>query len=74
MEYKEIKKNANLLSRKKRADLIHELINTLDESTDKEIQTEWDMEVKKRVDEIKSGKAKGRLAEEIHAEILAKYS
>jgi hypothetical protein len=74
LEYKEIKKNAKLLPKHKRADLIHELINTLDDSTDKEIQNEWDIEIKKRVDEIKSGKAIGRLAEEIHAEIQAKYS
>ena len=72
--YKEIKKRAKSLPTNKRADLVRELIKSLDERTDKNIANEWDNEIKRRVDEIKSGIAKGRPATEIHAEIQAKYS
>lgn len=34
----------------------------------------WNTEIEKRVNEIKSGKAKGRAAEDILAEIRAKFS
>ena len=59
---------------KERAELAHELIVSLDDAIDKEVETAWDAEIERRVKEIKSGKAKGRPAEEILAEIRAKYS
>ena len=62
------------LSSKERAELAHELIVSLDDVADKEVETTWDAEIERRVKEIKSGKAKGRSAEDILAEIRAKYS
>ena len=62
------------LSSKERAELAHELIVSLDDVADKEVETAWDAEIERRVKEIKSGKAKGRSAEDILAEIRAKYS
>jgi putative addiction module component (TIGR02574 family) len=72
--YKEIKRKAKSLPVDQRAELVHELIKSLDAKTDNNIDSEWENEIKRRVDEIKSGKAKGRRASEIHAEIQAKYS
>ncbi len=40
----------------------------------KEVESAWDAEIERRVKEIESGKAKGRPAEDILAEIRAKYS
>ena len=57
-----------------RAELAHELIVSIDDAIDKEAEAAWDTEIERRVKEIKSGKAKGRAAEDILAEIRAKYS
>ena len=57
-----------------RAKLAHELIVSIDDAIDKEAEAAWDTEIERRVKEIKSGKAKGRAAEDILAEIRAKYS
>lgn len=71
---KEIKRKARSLPINQRAELVHDLIKSLDVHTDSNIVDEWENEIKRRVVEIKSGKAKGRPAAEIHAEIQAKYS
>ena len=70
----EIKKRAKALPTNQRADLARELIKSLEERTEKNVSDEWDKEIKRRVDEIKSGTAKGRPAIDIHTEIQAKYS
>lgn len=70
----EVATKAHSLSPDERAELAHDLIVSLDEAIDTEYEMAWDAEIKKRVKEIKSGKAKGRPAEEILAEIRAKYS
>lgn len=69
----EIVKKALNLSPEERAELAHELILSLDDVRDKEVKNAWEMEIDRRVKEIKSGKAKGRLAEDILAEIRAEY-
>ncbi len=69
-----LKNQAIALSLEDRAKLAHELILSLDESAGTDVEKVWDSEIKKRVEEIKSGKAKGRPAENILAEIRAKYS
>ena len=70
----EVENRALGLSVKERAQLAHDLIASLDGAVDKEAGTAWDAEIERRVKEIKSGEAKGRPAEEILAEIRAKYS
>ena len=70
----EVTNNALNLPPEERAELAHKLIESLDEGTDKEVESAWDAEIERRVSEIKSGKAKGRPAEEILAKIRAKYS
>ena len=70
----EVANKALDLPLEERAELAHELIVSLDDAIDKEVETAWDAEIERRVKEIKSGKAKGRPAEEILAEIRAQYS
>lgn len=70
----EVASKAHRLSTDERAELAHKLIASLDDVTDNEIEIAWDSEIERRMTEIKSGKAKGRQAEEILAEIRAKYS
>jgi putative addiction module component (TIGR02574 family) len=57
-----------------RAELAHKLIISLDDATDKGVETAWDAEIERRVEEIKSGKAKGRPAQDVLAQIRAEYS
>ncbi len=56
-----------------RAELAHELIMSLDEGVDSDINNAWEAEISRRVQEIKDGTAKGRPAEEVLSEIRAKY-
>ena len=70
----EVVNKANNLSKKERAQLAHKLIVSLNDEMDKGFEETWEMEIEKRIKEIKSGKAKGRPAQEILAEIRAKYS
>jgi len=70
----EVANRALDLPSEERAELAHKLIVSLDDDTDKDVETAWDAEIERRVKEIKGGKAKGRPAEDILAEIRAKYS
>ena len=71
----EVAKKAYNLSPDERAELAHDLIISLDDITEEnQLEMAWDAEIERRVKEIKSGKAKGRPAEEILSEIRAKYS
>lgn len=56
-----------------RAKLAHELIISLDECIDSDVNNAWEAEISRRVQEIKDGTAKGRPAEEVLSEIRAKY-
>lgn len=70
----EVVSKAHNLPPNERAELAHDLIVSLDETIDAGYEAAWDAEIERRVIEIKSGKAKGRPAEEILAEIRARYS
>ncbi|MBI5418120.1 addiction module protein [Candidatus Poribacteria bacterium] len=70
----EVENTANNLSKKERAELAHKLIVSLNDEIDEGFEEAWKAEIEKRLKEIKSGKAKGRPAQEILAEIRAKYS
>jgi putative addiction module component (TIGR02574 family) len=56
-----------------RAKLARELVASLEEGSDTDVEAAWDREVEKRVAEIKRGEAQGRPAEQVLAEIRAKY-
>lgn len=73
-QLQEVENKANNLSEEERAELAHKLIVSLDDKIDKGFEEAWEMEIRKRIKEIKSGKAKGRPAQEILAEIRTKYS
>lgn len=73
--FNEIKNKAiTLLQPQERAELAHELISSLEKEHDSGIENAWDIEIQHRVQEIKNGTAKGRQAENVLAEIRAKYS
>jgi putative addiction module component (TIGR02574 family) len=71
--FKELRKKAITLLPQERAELARELISSLDEKHESSSETAWDLEIKRRVIEIKSGKVIGRPAENVLAEIRAHY-
>lgn len=68
-----VKKEALKLLPNERASIAHELIVSLDEFSDDILDQEWEDEIQRRVQMIKEGKAKGQPAEEVFAEIEAKF-
>jgi putative addiction module component (TIGR02574 family) len=68
-----LKAELSRLSPKDRAELAHFLLHSLDE-TDPQAQADWDAELADRLNEIKSGRAKGEPAARVFAELRKKYS
>jgi putative addiction module component (TIGR02574 family) len=60
------------LSREERAELAYFLLSSL-EPEEKGAAAAWDAEVSRRVDEIRSGKANGKPAEQVFAELRERY-
>ncbi len=61
------------LPQQQRAKLAHTLIVSIDDKTEQDVASAWDAEIKRRVDEIRSGKVKGIPAEEVFAKLREKY-
>ena len=60
------------LPTRERAKLAHILINSIDEQ-DEDAASAWDIELEKRINEIKSGKVTGIPAGKVFAKIEEKY-
>ncbi len=69
-----IKTQLSSLTSKERAELAHFLIVSLDTRVDEDAEAAWDAELARRAEEIRTGTAKGEPAEQVFAEIRAKYS
>jgi putative addiction module component (TIGR02574 family) len=65
----ELAQKARTLPPEDRARLAEELLASLHEDSDAEIETAWDEEIRRRISEIESGTAKLISAEEVFAEI-----
>lgn len=70
---KQLMNEALELSVSERAELAHILISSIDESAAEDTSSAWDMELEKRVREIREGVVKGIPAEEVLAKLEAKY-
>jgi len=60
------------LSREERAELAYYLLSSL-EPEEEGATAAWDAEISRRVAEIRSGKANGRPAEQVFAELRERY-
>jgi putative addiction module component (TIGR02574 family) len=69
----ELSQRARALSPEDRARLADELLASLDEQADHDAEAVWEKEIGRRVDEIKSGKAKLFPADEVFAETARIY-
>ena len=61
------------LSASERASLAHDLILSLDDADDLDLGTEQEQEIQRRVRMVREGKATGRSAATVFADIKAKY-
>jgi putative addiction module component (TIGR02574 family) len=64
----ELSRKARALPPEERVRLAEELLATVQE-VDPEVEAAWDEEIRRRIEEIDSGKAKLILAEEVFAEV-----
>ena len=69
---KQLRSELEQLSAKDRADLAYFLLGSL-EPEDEGVAAAWDVEVARRVDEIRSGRASGTPAEEVFAQLRQEY-
>jgi putative addiction module component (TIGR02574 family) len=71
-EFDDWKDRIGTLTKQQRTDLARALIESLDEDPD--AQALWDAELTRRVADIKGGRAVGRPAEQVYADLRKKYS
>ena len=64
----ELSARAKTLPPEDRARLAEELLESLEQEPDSEIEVAWDREIERRVAEVEAGTAKLIPAEEVHAE------
>lgn len=69
----QITRTALDLPHEQRAKLAHTLIVSIDEAVDDDAPSAWDDEIKRRVDEIRSGQVEGIPATEVFAKLRDKY-
>ncbi len=62
------------LSAQDRAALAHYLIQSLEDESDADVEAAWDAELARRLEEIKSGRARGESADKVFARLREKYS
>ena len=67
-DFKEIQNSALELDEKHRAELAKRLINSLDAQIDEDIEQAWIDEVRRRKEEIKSGKVSPIPGKQVHKE------
>lgn len=69
-----LKAEVEALTNRERAELAQFLICSLDQEQDENAEAAWDVELTRRVADIKSGKAVGKPAEEVFAKIRGNYA
>ena len=70
---KELTNKVLSLPVQERAKLAHSLIQSIDGGEEQDVSSAWDVELEKRVHEIREGKVKGIPAEEVFAKLREKY-
>lgn len=70
----DIRTEALALSASERASLAHDLILSLDNPDDLELEPEQEAEIKRRVQIIQEGKATGRSLESVVSDVRAEYN
>jgi putative addiction module component (TIGR02574 family) len=63
---------ALVLPEKERAELAHRILLSLEDTLETGVEEAWEIEIAKRVEQIKRGKANGRPAEDVFRDIRAR--
>lgn len=69
----QLKSQIRLLPAQERAELAHFILLSLEPEEDEAINAAWEEEVARRVEEIRSGKAVGKPAAHLFAELREQY-
>ena len=69
----EVRREVMALSASERASLAHDLILSLENPADVELDAGQEAEIQRRVQMVREGKASGRSSDEVFADIKAKY-
>ena len=72
-DLKKIADNVLLLPTHQRATLANILISSLDDDSQQQVEHAWEVELEKRIDDIRSGKVKGISPTEVFAKLQEKY-
>ena len=70
----QLKGQLGQLPRQERAELAHFLLCSLEQEAEAEADTEWEVELARRVADIQSGKVVGTPAAQVFAELRAQFS
>jgi putative addiction module component (TIGR02574 family) len=73
-ETQELRGKVMALSASERASLAHELILSLDDPRDYDLSPAQESEIQRRLNMVREGTASGRPAQDIFAEIRARYA
>lgn len=69
----QVKADALSLSERERAALAHALLQSLEPMTDPDAESHWETEIAARAQQVRDGTAKGQPAEEVFAELRARF-
>jgi len=72
IELEKVKETVLSLSEKERALIARVLIKSLEEPSNRDYETEWEMEIEKRAQEIMEEKEKGKDADEVIKEAYSR--
>ena len=69
-----LKEEIEILTNQERADIARFAIHSLDQGTDDDAEAAWEVELARRVSDIESGKAIGKPADQVFAELREKHN
>ncbi len=70
----DLEQKALRLSATQRARLARVLLESLDDETEEDVETAWAAEAKRRAEELRRGRVKGRTSAQVHARARAAVS
>ena len=68
-----LKEQIEILTNQERAEIARFVIHSLDHEVDDDADAAWEEELARRVSDIRNGKAVGKPAEQVFAELREKY-
>ena len=70
---KKLKEEIEILTNQERAEIARFAIHSLDQGVDDDAEAAWEVELARRVSDIESGRAVGKPADRVFAELRGKH-